>query len=228
MNTSVALPPSYAIKSGSGDKPRQGNDVQSFVFHQFLRTRRSIRRFQPDPVPDAVLQDILTTTLYAPSAHHRQPWRFVLLQDAENRSKLATAMAVDFERDMKQDGIPPAEIQSQLKRSTNRIISAPTAILLCLEMSEMDQYPDPVRSESERTMAVQSVAAAALQFLLAAHAEGLGAVWACWPLFAGVTIRSTLRLPETWEPQAIFFVGYPQRIPDARVRKPLSALVITR
>ena len=59
-------------------------------------------------------------------------------------------------------------------------------------------------------MAVQSVAAAGMQLLLAAHAEGLGGVWACWPLFAQETIRKTLNLSETWEPQGMFFIGYPE------------------
>ena len=33
-------------------------------------------------------------------------------------------------------------------------------------------------------MGTQSVALAGLQLLLAAHAEGLGGTWICWPLFA--------------------------------------------
>ena len=74
-------------------------------------------------------------------------------------------------------------------------------------------------------MAVQSVAEAGLQLLLAAHAEGLGGVWACWPLFAQETIRRTLNLYESWEPQGMFFVGYPEDIPEARQRKSLQDIV---
>jgi len=137
-------------------------------------------------------------------------------------------MAQDFERDLTGDGLSPEKIQSQLKRSKDRITSAPVAILLCLDMSEMDSYPDQKRNKAEYMMAVQSVAAAGLQLLLAAHAEGLGGVWACWPLFVQETICKTLNLPENWEPQAMFFVGYPADIPDARERKPLGLVVIRR
>ncbi len=195
--------------------------------HHFLRTRRSIRRFKPDPVPDSVIQNILTTATFAPSAHNRQPWRFAVLTDVSVKEKLANAMAVDFERDLTRDGLPPEKIQTQIKRSKDRITSAPVAILLCLDTSEMDIYPDEKRQQAERMMAVQSVAAAGLQLLLAVHAEGLGGVWACWPLFAQEAILHTLNLPETWEPQAMFFIGYADELPKNKQMKDMQSLVIT-
>ena len=194
--------------------------------HNFLRTRRSIRRFKPDPIPDSVVENILTTATFAPSAHHRQPWRFVIVADSSARLKLAEAMATDFERDLTRDGLPPDKIHTQINRSKERITSAPIAILLCLDMRDMDSYPDQKRNKAETMMAVQSVAAAGLQLLLAAHAEGLGGVWACWPLFAQETIQKTLNLSESWEPQGMFFLGYPADIPEARERKSLDTISI--
>jgi coenzyme F420-0:L-glutamate ligase/coenzyme F420-1:gamma-L-glutamate ligase len=194
-------------------------DLQSF-----LRTRRSIRRFKPDPVPDSVVQIVLSTATYAPSAHNRQPWRFCIVTDLSVKSRLAEAMGTDFERDLTRDGVSHEKIQAQLKRSKDRITSAPVAILLCLDMSEMDSYPDEKRQHAERMMAIQSVAAAGLQLLLAAHAEGLGGVWVCSPLFAGETIRKTLNLSENWEPQAMFFIGYPDESPEARERKIIESV----
>lgn len=192
--------------------------------HNFLRTRRSIRRFKPDAAPDSVIETILATATFAPSAHNRQPWRFVVVTNSFIRAKLADAMAVDFQRDLESDGVPSEKIQAQLKRSKDRITSAPVAILLCLDMSEMDSYPDKRRTKAEFRMTVQSVAAAGMQLLLAAHAEGLGGVWACWPLFAVETIQEVLELPKSWEPQGMFFLGYPQVIPEIRERKPLDTV----
>ena len=135
-------------------------------------------------------------------------------------------MAQDFERDLRRDNLPPEKIQAQLKRSRDRITSAPAAVLLCLDMSEMDSYPDENRNRAEYMMAVQSTAAAGMQLLLATHAEGLGGVWACWPLFAQETIRKTLNLSDSWEPQGMFFIGYSEVIPDVRERKPLQETII--
>ncbi len=193
--------------------------------HTFLRTRRSIRRFKPEPVPDPVIQNILSTATYAPSAHNRQPWRFVVLTDQAAKTRLAEAMAQDFERDLLRDGVAAEKIQAQVKRSKERINAAPVAILLCLDMSEMDSYPDEKRRQAERMMAIQSVAAAGLQLLLAAHAEGLGGVWVCSPLFAQETIRKTLELPEAWEPQGMFYIGYPDEMPKNKEFKNMEILV---
>ncbi len=134
-------------------------------------------------------------------------------------------MAQDFERDLMRDGVPPGKIQAQLKRSRERIISAPVVIILCLDMSEMDSYPDERRQQAERIMAIQSVAAAGLQLLLAAHAEGLGGVWVCAPLFAQKVIQKTLELSEKWEPQAMFFIGYADELPKPKELKHIENLV---
>jgi F420 biosynthesis protein FbiB-like protein len=139
--------------------------------------------------------------------------------DPSVKQELAEAMARDFERDLRRDGLAPEKIEAQIKRSKERIASAPVVILLCLDMTEMDAYPDQKRQQAERTMAMQSVAAAGLQLLLAAHAEGLGGVWVCSPLFTQETIQKTLSLPTIWEPQAMFFIGYADANPEVRERK---------
>ncbi len=195
-------------------------------FHDFLRTRRSIRRFKPDPVPAETLERVLQTAAFAPSAHNDQPWRFAVLTSAENKSLLAEAMAADFRRDLQKDDLPETDIQARLDRSRRRINAAPVVIILCMDTSGMDDYPDAKRQQAEKTMAVQSTALAGLQLLLAAHAEGLGGVWTCAPLFAPEVVRNVLSLPRAWEPQAIFFIGYPDEVPEPPKRKPLAEIMV--
>jgi nitroreductase len=75
-------------------------------------------------------------------------------------------------------------------------------------------------------MSSQSVALVGVQLLLAAHAEGLGGDWICWPLFApGETIYVLGPDPE-WEPQVMIFLGYPAEKPEMQAGKPL--IKITR
>lgn len=194
--------------------------------HNFLRTRRSIRRFKPDPIPDSVIENILTTATFAPSAHNRQPWRFCVVTDLSVKQKLANAMAIEFERDLEKDQLPPTEIQKRTTRSRERMIAAPVLIMLCLDMSEMDVYPDKKRKQAEFRMAMQSVANAGMQLMLAAHAEGLGSVWVCSPLFVQNTIQEVLNLPQAWEPHAMFLVGYPAAVPELRERKTIKEVSI--
>lgn len=190
--------------------------------HHFLRSRRSVRRFRPDRVPRPVIDRILETACRAPSAHNRQPWRFAVLASPESRETLAAAMGAEFRADLLADGVPPEEAERQVRRSHERITSAPAAVVLCLTMDPMDVYPDVDRRKAEFRMAMQSVALAGGQLLLAAHAEGLGAVWVCAPLFAQATVQAALDLPENWEPQGMILLGYSGGPPTVRDRLPVA------
>lgn len=191
----------------------------------FLRSRRSIRRFKPDPVPDSVIRDILHTATFAPSAHNRQPWRFIVLTEPAAKNHLSEAMAEEFQRDLERDNLPTEEILKRVNRSRERITSAPVVIMLCLDMTEMDTYPDARRNQAEHLIATQSAANAGMQLLLAAHAEGLGGVWVCSPVFAQTIVQNALNISATWEPQAMFLLGYADEHPQLRERKPIEDVV---
>lgn len=53
-----------------------------------IETRRSIRNFAPDDVPDEMIEQILEATRLAPSAGNRQPWSFSVVKDKEVRKEL--------------------------------------------------------------------------------------------------------------------------------------------
>jgi coenzyme F420-0:L-glutamate ligase/coenzyme F420-1:gamma-L-glutamate ligase len=194
--------------------------------HAFLRSRRSIRRFLPDPVSDSVVERILATAAFAPSAHNRQPWRFAVLIKDTSKSALADSMARRFRADLEGDGLPEDEVQARVEKSRARIASAPVVIILCMDLSEMDQYPDASRAEAERLMAIQSTANAGLMLLLAVHAEGLGGVWNCAPLFAPEIVKAALHLPSSWEPQALLMAGNAVDVPPAPPRKTLGEVSV--
>jgi F420 biosynthesis protein FbiB-like protein len=194
--------------------------------HTFLRSRRSIRRFRPDPVPAAVIRRILETATYAPSAHNDQPWRFAVLASAEAKNHLIETMAADFRCDLEKDGLPELAIAARLERTRRRIHEAPVVVILCMDATGMNSYPDPKRQQAEMTMAVQSTALAGLQLLLAAQAEGLGGVWTCGPLFTLETVRAALDLPATWQPQAMLFIGYPAESPSIPEHKLLEQVAL--
>jgi coenzyme F420-0:L-glutamate ligase/coenzyme F420-1:gamma-L-glutamate ligase len=195
------------------------------ALHDFLRSRRSIRRFLSKEVGKETLVRILETATHAPSAHNREPWRFAVLTQPEPKFRLSDFLGAEFRRDLAANGLPQAEIESRLQRSRNRIVDSPVVVILCMDVSEMDSYPDEKRAQAERTMAIQSVATAGLQLQLAAHAEGLSSVWTCGPLFSPETVKAALNLPEAWEPQAMFFIGYAGEEPRPKELKPLEAVV---
>ena len=188
----------------------------------WLRTRRSVRKFQPRPVPEDLLRQLLETATWAPSAHNRQPWRFAVLQTPEARKILAKAMSAAFRDELTSDGLDFETVERRVFLSHQRITHAPAAVLLCLDPSQGDAYPDPFRQQAELTMGMQGVAMAGCTLLLAAHAAGLAGVWLCAPLFAPAAVRQSLGLPGAWLPQALVLLGYPEISPEPPERLPLD------
>ena len=202
-----------------------GNEAQTL--YRLIRGRRSIRRYMDRPVDRATIERLLTAATWAPSAHNRQPWRFVVIDDADTQGRLADAMNAVLRADLAADGLPPDQVEAQAARRRERLTRAPLLILLCMTMADMDQYPDERRRRTEWIMATQSAALAGQNLLLAAHAEGLGACWLCAPLFCPQVVRATLALPEDWEPQAFISLGWPAESPQAE-RAPLDTSVSFR
>lgn len=195
--------------------------------YAIMQSRRSIRRYTNQPVPQDVLNRLLNAAIWAPSAHNRQPWRFAVIETTQSREALARAMGERLRADLTADGVPLETLEADIARSYARITSAPAAIMVCLSMVDMDRYPDNRRAEAERMMAVQSVAMAVQNLLLAAHGEGLGACWMCAPLFCPETVRAALDLPSDWEAQALVTLGYPS-VARQSTRHTLESRVLWR
>lgn len=195
--------------------------------HSWLRSRRSVRRFQTKQIAVETLERILETATWAPNAHNRQPWRFVVLSSAESRAKLASAMGAEFERVLRAEGFSDEDVRKQIERSRARLLEAPAAVLLCLNTSVLDKYEDTGRTQGEYLMGVQSVALAGGQLLLAAQAEGLAGVWICAPLFVPAEVQRALELPESWQAQGVVLLGYSANVSEPRPRDPISGVKLT-
>ena len=194
----------------------------------FLETRRSVRDFQSGSIQTEVIQRILRTATYAPSAHNKQPWRFAVVNKPETKQALGEAFCLAFQRDMINDGTPEMDIQGRLARTRSRIEKAPVVVIVCRDREAVKSQPDATRMEAEIRMSRQSVAMAGLQFMLAAHLEGLGSTWICWPLFAPEAVMTTLELPDTWEPEGMVFLGEPADAPAAPSRADIQDICIFR
>ncbi len=182
----------------------------------FLRTRRTVRTFRPEPIPPEIVAEMLQVAVFAPSAHNLQPWRFVILESEAARRRLAEALSTALRRDMQAQGAPESAIEARVHRSRRRLLEAPVAILLC-----RDRTARRAEAREEEIMGIQSTAAAGLQLLLAAHAFGLGGNWICWPLYAPAETCQALDLPAEWQPEALFFFGYPAETPVTPERIPI-------
>ena len=139
-----------------------------------LLTRRSIRKYRPEPVSIEDLKEILAAGATAPSAVNMQHWYFVAVQDPAALEEVKAIMGgvvekfqpvleERFSRHPEQIGI------------TNRFLSTLGGAPVCLLVFMLKpDYPD-------RDGAMQSVSAAIENVLLAAWAKGIGSCWLCAP-----------------------------------------------
>ena len=194
---------------------------------ELIQSRRSIRRYAPDPVPQEWVEKMLSAAIWAPSAHNRQPWRFVVIEKSGTKEHLATSMGDRLRRDLSTDRVPLEIIDNEVNRSYDRITSAPLIIVVCMTVIDMDVYLDEKRNQKESVMAVQSSAMAGQNILLTAHELGLGACWMCAPLFCPDVVQETLALPDDWQSQGIISLGYPAQERN-KTREPLESRVIWR
>jgi coenzyme F420-0:L-glutamate ligase / coenzyme F420-1:gamma-L-glutamate ligase len=200
-------------------------DRSSLSFDEIIRGRRSIRQYQPRPVPPELIVQLIDAARWAPSPHGRMPWRFVVLTQPEPKERLASAMAEEWQRNLEMDQQPPEIVATRLQKSRARVEGAPVVIVPCLYLNDLDRYPDSRRQQAERTMAIQSLGAAIQNLLLTAYQLGLDTGWMCAPLFCPELVVVTLDLDPSLIPQALIMLGYAVADPQRRERLPLETII---
>jgi len=198
--------------------------INSEIILKSIKSRRSIKKLRPGPISRDLIEEIIDIAISAPSAHNAQPWRFIIINDHNVKVQLAKAMSQSWQGDLVNNGISIKEIEKLMVLSEKRILNASILILVCLTMDDMDKYFDK-RKNFEYLMAVQSVSAAIQNLLLAVHSKGLGACWRCAPLFCMEIVKKVLEIPESFDPQAMIEIGYPDENPRMPPRKPLKDIL---
>lgn len=165
--------------------------------YQLLESRRSIRRYTEEPVPDETLEKLLHAARLAPSWANKQCWRFIVLSEPERKEKLAASMP---------DNNP-------CKRA---VAAAPLVIVLCAD-------PEASGKADGKEYYLLDAGLAMQQLMLAAHAEGLGTCWVA--LFDESPAREACKVPEPYRVVAFTPLGTPARRPSPRPRKELSEIV---
>jgi coenzyme F420-0:L-glutamate ligase/coenzyme F420-1:gamma-L-glutamate ligase len=224
-NPVIAIRPERVASWGALDAPDGGGRTVLDA----VRGRRSVRSYLQKEVPEELVNGVLEAGRWAPSPHGRQPWRFAVVTREETKERLAAAMGEEWRSNLEMDGQSPEIVEKRLEGSRRRLLDAPALVLLCLYLEDLDGYPDAERQESEITMAVQSLGAAAQNMLLAAYDLGLDAGWMCAPLFCPEKALEALGLDPELIPHALLTLGYAEGDPPARrERKLLDNLIVFR
>lgn len=175
-----------------------------------LMSRRSVRKYKPDPISQKDLEEILEAGLAAPSAINMQPWYFVAVQSPEALADVKEIMAGVVEK------FTPV-LEGRFSRNpeqvgiTNRFFSTLGGAPVCLLV--FFRKPDV----PDRDGAMQSVSAAIENVLLAAWDKGIASCWISAPLRVGFGPVFQARFaPDKGEFVAAVTLGYP----DQEVKMP--------
>ncbi len=167
-------------------------------FYETARTRRSVRKYRSESVPQEVLTRVLDAARIAPSGSNRQPTRFIVVSQEETKSKL----------------IPMCHNQAF-------IATAPIIIVACGRDIKYN------RGEwMGRYSMIVDVAIAVDHLTLAARAEGLGTCWI--GSFNNDQLKEFFSLPDDVDVVALTPLGYPEgeAFSDPEGRIPLEEFVM--
>ena len=89
-------------------------------------------------------------------------------------------------------------------------------------------YPDAARTAAEHTMFTVAAGAAVQALLVALAVRDVGSCWIGSTIFAPDLVRSTLSLPDDWEPLGAIAIGYPATPVGPRDPVPTDGLLVRR
>lgn len=203
-----------------------------------IKTRRSIRRWKQDPVPEDLVLKAIEMATWAPNGGNHQNWRFIVVSNRNLIRQMADAVQVKVETIASWPAAAPfSEEVDRWKRNGSFFRNAPVCIaaLMANYESLADQIlklrigKDPsvqaiIEARQLGNSGLQSVAAAISYLLLAVHSQGLGGIWMTGPLLAKAEIEELLNVPKEMNLAALIPVGFPDEEPT-KTRKPVSEVV---
>jgi 5,6-dimethylbenzimidazole synthase len=204
------------------------SEVEREALYKVMRSRRDIRRFLPQPVPDEVLRRILEMAHLAPSVGFMQPWNFLLIHSTEIRGQAKTLFEEANARELARIEDPrQRELYPTLK--LEGILEAPLNLAVTCDRRRdapfvLGRAPMPQTDLFSTCLAIENL-------WLAARAEGVGVGWVS--ILDQAAIERLLQLPSGVQLVAYLCLGYPTEFRSRPMleevgwkhRQPLAELV---
>lgn len=174
---------------------------------RILASHRSVRAYRPDPLPEGVLEVLITAAQSASTSHNFQAYSIIAVQDPERRKRLA-------------------------ELSNNAFVAdAPLVLVFCPDLHRLEKVSRRQGYEfAERGMdlflqAVVDTALAAQNTAVAAESLGLGICYVGGIRDAVAEVAELLHLPPRTFGLFALTVGYPAKPTRVRHRLPLEVVL---
>jgi nitroreductase len=176
-----------------------------------IRSRRTIKAFRSDPIPQETLWRILDAARWAPNHRLTEPWRIAVIG---TQSREALADALGNQTASSQD---PSVVAKAKEEARQKVMSSPVllAITCLLTGNPAQQVED-----------LAAVCAAMQNLQLAAWGEGIGTHWNTGRVTRLPETSTLLELSDRGEQLVGFlYLGYPAQVPEPPKRRPIQDFV---
>lgn len=183
-----------------------------------MSTLRAVRRIKPDPVPDEVLDRVLTAATWAPTGGNHQSWHIVVVKDPALKQGLEDlyrphwmGYIPGYKEHMKH--MPEHEAESSRKALESgtylatHMHEAPVICVFCFNPNHITVTD--ANQPRQSVVGGGSIYPAVQNLLLAARSEGLGCVLTTLLCMEEPAVKELLDIPEEWHTAAHVPLGYP-------------------
>ena len=177
-------------------------------FKAVVKSRRSCRAFEPDPVTEDQLAAIMEAGQWAPSPMNALPWEYIIVTDAEVKAQIRKVS--EAARQAVLDGGGPG---FAAKYDMGFLEQAPVLVAVVFDPSKKglgDFF-------NQKDGALQAASACVQNMMLAAAEYGLGTLWFTW--FDPQKMKAALNVPQNLEIAALIPIGRPKGEIKAPPRK---------
>ncbi|AGB31528.1 cobyrinic acid a,c-diamide reductase [Natrinema pellirubrum DSM 15624] len=180
------------------------SDAERDAVYKAIFTRRDIRRFRDDPIPDGVLERLLEAAHHAPSVGFSQPWDLVVVRETETKAEIAEI--ADRAIAAAREGYKEPRRSEFAELKLEGIRESPVNV--CVTCDPTRGAPHVLGRSSMRRTDVYSTCLAVQNLWLAARAEGIGVGWVS--VLYPHEVREALDIPAHVKPIAYLCLGYPE------------------
>jgi nitroreductase len=200
-----------------------------------ISSRKSIRNYKADPIPQDMIMKILEAGRWAPTGENLQPWKVIVVKDPDTKAAIARLSKIgtgsrgtaEYSMNLLQrfDGMRPEDKERALKfYATGEVSEFPSkapAVIVAIGDLTVDSPDVPY-----------DVSAMMENMILEAHSLGLGACWIHGPVANirhAIELKRILRIPAgmgQYKVLAVMSVGWPlEQRRHSRPKKPLEDIV---
>ncbi len=190
---------------------------QSADIWDIFKSRRSVRKYTSDSIPEADIQKIIDAARMAPSSGNQQPWKFLVIRDKNKINRMKESciqLSLKRYETNAQKGLTKEQFEEKVRANFDNYFSAPVYIVVLTDNASM--YPEYNHWDGPM---------AAGYLMLAARALGYGTVFITDSVPESVT-KDVLGIPDTYSRVCFTPLGIPVEWPQSPSKKKLEEFII--